>query len=388
MTTRKLSKPWLQSYLEYTEKTESPEIFHLWSGLSVIAASLGRKCYIERGFFRNYPNQYIILVAASAKCRKTTATDIGAISIYDKVHLDERALRKITIEKLYLNLDRRAKLTGESSCYLYSPELSVMMGSIDNNGFMNFLTDVYTCPDGWVNDTKNKGCDKLVNLCINFLGCTNPGDLSTMPKSMIDGGFAGRVIYVYGDKPRPPIPDPMAFYTPEIIQLKLNLIEDLKVISTIEGIYQLDDKAKKLYEELYVKNYHREDMDFRLHPYQGRKMEHVLSISMLLAASRYDGLVIDSHDIDRAHYFLTQLEGRMADSFSEVAYSQSTKYLDLVKNIIRDNNGEIKRYLLVKKVQNKMKARELDELIATLRESKSIEEDKSNKGGMVYRLIK
>lgn len=388
MTTRKLKKSWIESYLAYTKKTESPEIFHLWSGLSVIAASLGRKCYIDRGRFKNYPNQYIILVAASAKCRKTTASDIAAIEIFNKVHPDEPSYSKITVERLYMNLDRRSKLDKESFCYLYSPELSVMLGRAENSGFMDFLTDVYTCRDLWVNETKNKGCDKLINLCINFLGCTTPGDLSTMPKCMIDGGFAGRVIYVYANEPREAIPDPLVHYTTEIRKLKLDLIEDLKVISAIEGIYTLSNKAKNLYDKLYIKNYNRKDFDFRLEPYQNRKMEHVLSVSMLLAASRYDGLVIDEHDIESANYFLSELELRMADSFAEVAYSQSTKYIDLVKNIIRDNSGEIKRYLLVKKVQNKMKARELDELITTLIESKSIVKEPTESGGTIYKLIK
>lgn len=388
MPTRKLTKPWLQSYLQYTKKTESPEIFHLWSGLSVLAASLGRKCYIDRARFKNYPNQYIILVAASAKCRKTTAADIAAINIYNRVHPNEPTYKKITIEKLYLNLDRRAKLDGESRCYLYSPELSVMIGRVDSSGFMDFLTDVYTCPDEWANETKNKGCDKLVNLCVNFLGCTTPGDLSTMPKSMIDGGFAGRTIYVYANQPKEAIPNPAIFYTPEIKQLKLDLIEDLKTISKIEGVYTLSDKASKLFDELYIRDYNKKDVDFRLEPYYNRKMEHILSVSMLIAASRYDGLVIDSTDIEAANHFLSQLEKNMADSFSEVAYSQSTKYLDFVKNTIRDNGGEIKRHILVKKVQNKMKARELDELIQTLIESRSVTKGEGENKGVIYKLLK
>ena len=73
----------LQLYLNYTRAQESPELFHLWTGTTILAAALGRKCWINRGYYRLYPNLFCILVAGSAKCRKSTAVNIGVRLLTD-----------------------------------------------------------------------------------------------------------------------------------------------------------------------------------------------------------------------------------------------------------------------------------------------------------------
>ena len=53
---------WLAGYLEYTDNTEPPLMYRTWVGLSTIAAAMERKCRVELGFLRFYPNMYIVLV--------------------------------------------------------------------------------------------------------------------------------------------------------------------------------------------------------------------------------------------------------------------------------------------------------------------------------------
>src|SRR5882762_4893438 len=67
----------LDLYMEYTQLQESPERFHLWTGITILAAAMGRKCYLDKGYYRLYPNLFVILVAGSAKCRKSTGVNIG-----------------------------------------------------------------------------------------------------------------------------------------------------------------------------------------------------------------------------------------------------------------------------------------------------------------------
>lgn len=53
---------WLTSFLEFTENSEPPPTYRLWTALSVIAACLRRKVKLDLGMLTFYPNFYIILV--------------------------------------------------------------------------------------------------------------------------------------------------------------------------------------------------------------------------------------------------------------------------------------------------------------------------------------
>ena len=71
MPSRKIDD-WLDAYMEYTSNSEPPTLFRKWTGISVIAAALQRKCYVDWGMLTFYPNLYIILVGPSGT-RKGTA---------------------------------------------------------------------------------------------------------------------------------------------------------------------------------------------------------------------------------------------------------------------------------------------------------------------------
>ena len=64
----RLLDDWLTTYTEYTSEQESPALFHLWVGTSVIASAMERRCYINRGYYTLYPNLYIVLIGESAPC--------------------------------------------------------------------------------------------------------------------------------------------------------------------------------------------------------------------------------------------------------------------------------------------------------------------------------
>jgi hypothetical protein len=66
--------PYLNDYLQMVEDTESPRIFHIWSALFAISASLGRRCWLPFGTFDTYPNLYVLLVGTPGT-RKTTAAN-------------------------------------------------------------------------------------------------------------------------------------------------------------------------------------------------------------------------------------------------------------------------------------------------------------------------
>jgi len=144
--TRKVNH-WLQAYLEYTAEQESPRAFHTWVGLSVIASTLERRVWLNRGYYDLFPNLYVVLVGASAKVRKTTAVNTGYNLLREALPDITIVSQKMTPEALinvFVQESRERKMSGGT---IVSTELGVFLGSGTRaTDLMQLLTDWYDCP--------------------------------------------------------------------------------------------------------------------------------------------------------------------------------------------------------------------------------------------------
>lgn len=108
-------------YKQYTQGQESPESFHFWTAVGLVASVAGRSIWTDRGYYNLYPNHYIILVSKSALARKSTAfAKIGIPRVLEPTLkiLDSNGLggggptligHKMTPESLCQELVRREK---------------------------------------------------------------------------------------------------------------------------------------------------------------------------------------------------------------------------------------------------------------------------------------
>ena len=86
----------LKEYLNYTSQSESPESYHIWVFLSMVAAIIGKKTWIKFNYFNTYPNMYVILVSlpgVGKKKRKILLKSLENITSLKEINLD--LLRKI-----------------------------------------------------------------------------------------------------------------------------------------------------------------------------------------------------------------------------------------------------------------------------------------------------
>ena len=95
----------------YTNNQESPWRFHFWALTSAIGVLASRRVWLNRGYYKLFPNQYIILTDNSAMCRKNFPCELvqeyllqvqglreenGLVGLYPVVYSG-----KITNEKLF-----------------------------------------------------------------------------------------------------------------------------------------------------------------------------------------------------------------------------------------------------------------------------------------------
>src|SRR3989304_3083624 len=68
----------LKAYTDYASRlTDAPPLFHLWTGIGLLATALGNEAFVWNWGRRICANMWIVLLAPSGVLRKTTALNIG-----------------------------------------------------------------------------------------------------------------------------------------------------------------------------------------------------------------------------------------------------------------------------------------------------------------------
>ena len=355
---RRALNDWINAYIKYTEESEPPTSYHLWTAISIIAAALQRKVYMRFHMKRMYPNLFVVLVGPSGRSRKGTALDFG-IDIIREIPDIRLCSQAITQQQLVNDLKNAAstfvdptskKQEFHCSMSIFSGELSVFLGS-GNVDFLAWLTDLYDSHSEWEYRTKNKGKDKIRGVCLNFIGGTAPDWLSGMlPRAAIGGGFTSRIIFIVENDMGKIVPDP--YPTKEQERLRQKLVHDLKLINLLAGEMKFEEVAFERYTEWYVhqvKNPPIKGSAFA--GYCARRATHARKLSMILSAARSNEMLVRIDDFLRAVKILEAAEMTMTNAFSEL---DRPRYADLTEKVLdlmaRSGETTIKHSELLKKL--------------------------------------
>lgn len=195
----------ITQYLEYNKGNMSPRRFHIWSALSILAMTMGRKIYIDHSYFIIHPMLYICLVGRQG-LRKTTAMNNARdlfLRVFPTYPLGASVQsREKIVERLASNDSMRSYQNelGESIEFrptaFFINELKNFM-SINPGAMVEFLTDIYDTKF-FASDTIKHGLQPVINPCINILACETPKWLVEKLKlNIIAGGFSRRMLYAY-----------------------------------------------------------------------------------------------------------------------------------------------------------------------------------------------
>lgn len=354
MTTElpKFNTPFLNEYLAMVEDTESPRLFHIWSAVGAMAASLGRRCYLPFGPMVIYPNHYILLVGTPGT-RKSTAGSIMKRQLKASTGVrfapqDTAGQRQGLVEAMRggdspkeflgavelafadkslaaLTLDDIAEISDQPESeddelrfiaqadkhhlMVIASEFSRFIGQ-NNIQMLDFLTTMW---DGDDYEYRIKSAEVILkNPLLNLVGATTPTSLAlSMPPAAGGQGFLSRIILVYGSRkhklvPRPGVP-PLEFV--DRVKSRLNT-----AYYEIAGAFQETEDARVFSESLY--NYTLEITDPRFGYYNERRYTHLIKLAMVLAAGRGSGVIVKD-DYDEAHRILRATERGMPDALGE-----------------------------------------------------------------------
>jgi hypothetical protein len=370
---RKCSPSFMEVYLQYTRFQESPMKFHSWTSLYIIASAVKRNVYIDKFYYRLYPNIYIALVGPSAAVKKTTAADIAA-DIIETLPKKLFLKGKVTAWEFFHELGNATK-TGDAAASIYSPEAKNLFGDLGKIELVTMLTDLYGSPANFTYRTLKHGTINIKNVCINLMICSTPEWLITGTTSdEMAGGWTGRFVYIFEETCDRSIAFPEDFVTPELQQLRQDLIDDLVEISNATGEFVLTPQAKAEY-LIWYNSRKGEWKDERLMGYYGRKSDLVWKISMLLSLSRDNALVIDEEILQYAWKMLSDIEGNMGKALSHVVDDPALKYKDAVISFIVNQPGHrATRVAILKKFWNRFDSDMLDRIIRNAIECRTIKQ--------------
>lgn len=386
---------WIECYLEYTKKQESPTIFHFWTGMSILSASIRRQIWLDRGFYKLYPNIYVLLVAESATLKKSSAMDIGVAMLRKNARDVYYLTGSMTPEGLVKHLNQVKKVENgngkvsiqwNSDFFLHADELGELFGydRVRASKLTILLTKIYGCQDEHPHTTASEGQLLLRNLYPTFLGGTAPQNLKVLPEDAV-GGLLGRLIFVTSDNPRAPIawPDPSA----DDRTLWEKLGKDLSFISKIKGEIKKTPEAREYFREWYEGNNREKSSDPRVDAFRARCHDTALKIAIVLSISESDKLILtDKHVARGIDYIEKQIPefSKIAAWTTSSVYAQNrAKFIDI---LTRQGKFGTRKAML------KMMAIPLEELQiieSSLEEERTLQMYADAKGRtMIYKLIK
>lgn len=374
MSNRQLKEGVLKEIVKYCEPTEIPSIFALWTGIISVSAALRRDAFIDLGYFTVYPNLYVVLVAGSARCRKSTSIRV-AYNFIKSVRPSIKIMsQKMTTEALIGSL--AGFNTKDDNTVVKSAEgiaiVDELATLVDKNAFasgmVQVLTKLYDCDD-FPYETRARGVEMIQNPCLTlFGGSTLHWIKECIPPVAIGGGFTSRVVFVYRDAIEKVVAWPSI--TEENKKRFDMIVHDLNEISKIRGSFALDDKAKKLYEDEYN--------DFKLNNelfdnpnltgYAGRRHVTLLKLSMIVSASEKDSRLITEDDMAIAIKILKNAEVHMPYVLAQISSGPTGDVCEELLSIIKRRKF-IDRKSLINKMKHKLTSREISVLLETLIEA-------------------
>lgn len=298
----------IESYLNYVSIHEAHEKVHLWSCISILAAVMERRIWLQRGHFQLFPNLYIFIVGRSGIVRKSTSTGFAIDllkALPDIRMLSDRVTAGSLIDQIAAGKKNFSigtdQLIEQTPFYLYASELIVLMREVFGP-IIELLTTFWDAPNTWKYVTKHHGSNSLKNVSCNMLACTT---LEWLQESVSDrnmkGGFAGRVIFVCVRERAKLVAWPELI--PKTEMWKEKFIQDLIRIYELSGEMKVDPKAKAFYQNWY-ENFTNSVIDQNPDPrkdgYYGRATDQVLKIAMVRSISLSDKMILHQEHIEWA----------------------------------------------------------------------------------------
>ena len=337
---------WLENYMKYTQRSESPDLYHLWCGLTVLSTALRRKCYCDWGPLRGnvYPNLFVALVGPPGG-RKGTAmrpaknflqeidVTLGADSLGST-----QALYKELIDSEDSFVDEHGMTKKHKSVSIWAEEFQVFLSDRDQM-LIPSLTDLFDCADSWKYKTLSRKTEDISNCWITIIGAITPSLLqSKLTQDAVGGGLVSRIIFVVGQGPKHR--KALQYLTEEEMNIQKKLGEDLQEIANLSGQFKLSEDFLKVYVRWYEQEYDDSGISHeKFLGYNHRRPLHINKVCMLVCASESNDMIITVEHFEKALAIMQVTEQEMPNAFYGLGLSASADVYAKILSFIEERDS-------------------------------------------------
>lgn len=356
---------WLTDFMKATEGAESPRSYFYWSGLAAISAAVRNKVFLDKHFYKLYPNIYVLLVGRSG-LRKSYPVNL-AKSMVSKLNVTRIISGRNSIQAIIQEMGRTQTAPGrpplkDAIAFIASGEMGTLL--VEDPQATNILMDLF---DGhynveWKNTLKGSGVDELKNVNVTLLGAINPELLKDIIHAKeIKGGFVARTMMVVEHKKAHK--NPLIDKPEGMIDIEL-FLPYLRTLSLLEGGFIWSQGARDCFTEWYMA-YDADDKKDDLTGTAQRIHDQVLKVAMLIALSEQPKLVLESTHIEEA------LDACLKFEASARSVTQGTGSSDMapkIKIVVDEllRRREVKKSDLLRWHYGDFDVQDLDRIMATL----------------------
>lgn len=378
--------PLFEQYAAYTADTEPMWWYHRWCLYSAIGALLGRRFYFQHGHFRVNPNLYTMLIGDTGSRKSSAiklvgkiARQVGGLKFAADRGSKEKFLAEMegeTNEDGTTLLDKTAiELFGSSGSgdepreiYVVADEFNDFIGT-NNIEFASLLGTLWDYEGIYEYKIKTGNGARVPDPTVNILGGnTAQGITIAFPQELLNQGFFGRLIIIYGEKSGRKITFPAKPPEDETQKLIATL---QKIQLTQRGAATLTASAEKVLDAIYQSWPDAADVRFR--SFSNRRFPQLLKLALCNAAGRMD-TCINEADVILANTVLSAAEELMPKALGEFGKAKNSGVATKVLEVLNATNVPLTIVQVWKHVHKDLsKIQELGEIFQGLEQADKVQ---------------
>jgi hypothetical protein len=278
---------------------------------------VGRKVWVNMGYFNIYPNLYVVLLAppgnkktTAMNCAKNLIREVKDIPFTADCQSKENLVKEMSTYKRTFTLGPNRPPEEFTPISAFVTELSQFIG-IDPIRMLDFLTTIYD-QNFYDMKTQKHGQQIIMGPYFCLLGCTVPDWITTQLKGdVISGGFSRRCIFVYETEDGQPIAFPII--SPEMQVAWERCVVRGKELKTLAGEFRWDPEARLFYKHWYETRTISKDPNITY--FDRTSFIQVLKVAMLLSLSEGNSLTLTRIHIETAQALLLKIMARLPEVF-------------------------------------------------------------------------
>lgn len=355
------------------DEVETPRSYLRWATYSAISAVVKKKIYIDKHFYKVYPNIYVMLVGPPG-ITKSYATDI-AKQMVKSVNNTRIISGMNSIEGIIHTLSRPeldengVPKNKNAEAFIVSNEFTNLM--IDNSQAFSVLTELYDAcyGDNWTKTLKS-GEFTLNHPYVTMITATNTAHFNDKLRQVdIEGGFMGRTMLILESKRHrinSLIRKPKQIFDINVIKAELTRISKLK------GEVKFADEETIQYFEEFDHDIKTKVKDDATGIYK-RMPDSVLKVAMLDVVASGDELILTqpvlSRAIDTCNGIIRNIKSVTAGVGSAVNSQAIFKFM---QELIQADGHKMSHAEMLRRNYAHFDTFELSKIVATLSEAGAI----------------